>query len=97
VFAGGVRICGTWNFAALGGEYARADVAESLGRPADGSAARASWKQQQLRLDPTKLVSIEPRGEQLVAKIPQGHWKVTTFVAGLRKDSITAPFVVDAR
>jgi len=32
VFAGGARICRTWNFAALGGEYARADVAESLGR-----------------------------------------------------------------
>ena len=34
LFAGGARICRTWNFAALGGEYARADVAESLGHPA---------------------------------------------------------------
>jgi len=31
---GVARICRTWNFAALGGKYARADVAESLGRPA---------------------------------------------------------------
>jgi transposase len=37
-----------------------------------------------------------PRGERLVAKIPQGHWKTTTFVAALRKNRITAPFVVDA-
>ena len=31
---GVARICRTWNFAALGGKYARADVAESIGRPA---------------------------------------------------------------
>ena len=31
------------------------------------------------------------------AKVPQGHWKMTTLVAGLRQDGITAPFVVDAR
>ena len=36
------------------------------------------------------------RGERLVAKVPHGHWKMTTFVASLRKDGITAPFVVDA-
>ncbi len=27
--------------------------------------------------------------------MPHGHWKTTTFVAGLRHDGITAPFVVD--
>ncbi len=27
--------------------------------------------------------------------MPPGHWKTTTFVAGLRHDGITAPFVVD--
>jgi len=36
------------------------------------------------------------RGQRLVAKVPNGHWKVTTFVAGLRQHGITAPFVVDA-
>ena len=35
------------------------------------------------------------RGERLVGHIPHGHWKVSTFVAGLRCDGITAPFVVD--
>ena len=34
MFAGGARICRAWNFAVLGGEYAWADVAESLGRRA---------------------------------------------------------------
>ena len=68
--------------------------------------ARASWKEQQPRLDPTKLIFIDetgtstnmtrlrgrcPRGKRLVAKVPHGHWKMTTFVAGLRQDCITAP------
>ncbi len=35
------------------------------------------------------------RGHRLVAAVPHGHWKTTTFVAGLRYDGITAPFVVD--
>ena len=26
---------------------------------------------------------------------PHGHWKTTTFVAGLRRDGIAAPFVLD--
>jgi transposase len=36
-----------------------------------------------------------PRGERLVAKVPWGHWKTTTFVAALRWDRITAPAVFD--
>ena len=35
------------------------------------------------------------RGERLVAPVPYGHWKVTTFVAGLRHDGLTAPLVID--
>jgi transposase len=27
--------------------------------------------------------------------VPQGHWKTTTFVAGLRCDGLIAPFVLD--
>ena len=53
----------------------------------------------QAKLDPDHLVFIDetgtstnmarlrgraPRGERLVGKIPHGHWKTTTFVAGLR-------------
>jgi transposase len=27
--------------------------------------------------------------------VPHGHWKTTTLVAGLRRDGIVAPFVLD--
>ena len=36
-----------------------------------------------------------PRGQRCVAAVPHGHWKTTTFVAGLRHDRITAPLVID--
>ena len=36
-----------------------------------------------------------PRGERVVAGIPHGHWKTTTFIAALRHDRITAPCVFD--
>ena len=36
-----------------------------------------------------------PRGQRLRAAVPHGHWKTTTFVAGLRQDGIVAPFVLD--
>lgn len=36
-----------------------------------------------------------PRGERVIASVPHGHWKTSTFVAGLRHDGITAPLVID--
>jgi transposase len=36
-----------------------------------------------------------PRGERLRAAIPHGHWKTTTFIAGLRLDGVVAPLVLD--
>ena len=36
-----------------------------------------------------------PRGERLVAKVPHGHWKTLTFIASLRVDRLTAPYVID--
>ena len=36
-----------------------------------------------------------PKGERLRAAIPHGHWKTTTFVAGLRLQGLVAPFVFD--
>ena len=36
-----------------------------------------------------------PRGERLVDAAPHGHWKTTTFVAGLRSHGLTAPLVLD--
>lgn len=35
------------------------------------------------------------RGERLRAAIPHGHWKTTTFVAGLRATGMVAPMVLD--
>lgn len=33
--------------------------------------------------------------ERLVCAAPYGHWKTTTFIAGLRHDKLTAPLVVN--
>jgi|TARA_B100002003_G_C13875937_1_gene427938 transposase len=77
---------------------------------ADVAAARRKWRRDQAALDPERLVFIDEtwaktnmarshgrclRGQRLIGRVPHGHWKTTTFVAGLRHDGITAPFVVD--
>jgi transposase len=36
-----------------------------------------------------------PKGQRLIGRQPFGHWKTTTFTAGLRCDGITAPWVLD--
>lgn len=36
-----------------------------------------------------------PRGQRLRAAVPYGHWKTTTFVAGLRTSGMIAPMVLD--
>ena len=36
-----------------------------------------------------------PRGQRLKGRAPHGHWKITTFTAGLRVDRLTAPMVLD--
>src|SRR3954471_5969891 len=43
----------------------------------------------------TRLYGRAPRGRRLLAQAPFGHWKTTTFVAGLRRDGLTAPMVLD--
>ena len=42
-----------------------------------------------------RLRGRAPRGERLRASVPHGHWRTTTFVAGLRLDGIDAPMVID--
>ena len=74
------------------------------------NAAREAWFDAQLDLDPDHLVFIDetgantkmarlygrsPRGERCRAAVPHGHWKTTTFTAGLRSDGIIAPLVLD--
>src|SRR5262249_9559582 len=36
-----------------------------------------------------------PRGQRLIAKVPQGRWNTTTFVAALRLDRIEAPWLLE--
>jgi transposase len=70
-----------------------------------------STRQPSLRLEPHRLVFLDetgtttkmtrlrgrcPKGQRLLSKAPFGHWKTQTFVAGLRCDALTAPFVIDA-
>ena len=43
----------------------------------------------------TRLYGRAPRGERLVAAVPHGHWKTSTFIAGLRQDGIVAPYILD--
>ena len=43
----------------------------------------------------TPLRGRSPRGTRLLGLAPFGHWKTSTFVAGLRHDRIVAPLVLD--
>lgn len=71
---------------------------------------RTQWRENQPKLDPNHLVFIDEtwaktnmtrtrgrslRGTRLVAPVPHGHWKTTTFLAALRCSGLTAPLVVD--
>jgi len=71
---------------------------------------REEWLDGQLDLDPEQLIFIDetwastnmarrygraPRGERLRAGVPHGHWKTTTFVAGLSRTGMIAPWVLD--
>lgn len=76
----------------------------------DVAAAREQWRAEQPALDPDRLVFIDetwattnltrrygraPRGQRLIAAVPHGHWKTSTFIAALRTSGLTAPLVVD--
>jgi transposase len=84
-------------------------VAGERERP-DVARRRAQWTKYQDRVAPERLVFIDetwtktnmaplrgwaPRGNRLIAKVPHGHWKTTTFVAALRHDRITAPWLLE--
>jgi len=71
---------------------------------------RTAWRDAQSTFDVTKLVFIDetwvktnmvrprgraPRGQRLVDKTAHGHWRTSTFLAGLRHDGVIAPGVFD--
>jgi transposase len=43
----------------------------------------------------TRLRGRAPKGKRLRASAPFGHWKTETFIAGLRRDGLVAPFVIN--
>jgi len=43
----------------------------------------------------TRTRGRAPRGQRCIASVPHGHWKTTTFIAGLRANGLTAPMVLD--
>ena len=43
----------------------------------------------------TPLRGWAARGKRLIGKAPFGHWNTMTFIAALRHDGVTAPWVID--
>jgi transposase len=73
-------------------------------------AARLAWFEDQLDLDPDRLVFLDetatntkmarrygraPRGERCRVAVPFGHWKTITVTAGLRASGLTAIALLD--
>ena len=99
-----------WNFMHREGfSHKKTVFASEQDRP-DVARKRARWKTYQGRIDPERLVFIDetwtktnmaplrgwsPRGQRLLAKVPGGHWRTTTFLAALRCDRIDAPCVIN--
>jgi transposase len=76
----------------------------------DVARERRHWRVWQRYMDPARFVFLDEtgtstnmvrrygrcrRGERLVDATPWGHWKITTFVAGLRASGLIAPMVLD--
>ena len=76
----------------------------------DVAAAREAWFEEELDLDPLKLVFIDEtaistnmarrfgwaaQGERCRMSVPFGHWNTKTLIAALRFDRIDAPMTID--
>ena len=72
--------------------------------------ARRRWMRERGLFDLARLVFIDEtaantkmmrvggrwvRGERLIGRVPNGHWKTITFVGALRCNGMTAPCVID--
>ena len=77
---------------------------------ADVVRARRRWMREQGMFDPARLVFLDEtaantkmvrlsgrcaRGERLIGRVPQGHWKTITFVAALRHNGMRASRTID--
>ena len=71
---------------------------------------RISWREKAPDWDPQRLVFLDetglntkmaqlygraPRAERCLQKVPHGHWQTFTFIAALRHDRVTAPWLLD--
>jgi len=87
----------------MASECDRADVAERRRLWITG-------RQPHMRRSPWRLVFIDetsitakmarlrgrsPCGQRLKARIPAGRWRTQTFIAGLRSDRLTAPWIIN--
>lgn len=76
----------------------------------DVARRRERWRRHQGKVDAKRIIFIDETwaktnmtrthgrcavGQRLLAKVPHGHWKTLTFLAGLRCDGIIAPCVFD--
>jgi transposase len=72
--------------------------------------ARTAWRNGQSSLKPGRLIFLDetsvktnmarthgraPIGERLVAAVPHGHRKTSSFIGGLSEDGMIAPYVLD--
>ena len=79
-------------------------------RRADVVRARQRWRRLQPVLARRRLIFLDetgaatnmvrrygraPRGQRVTGQAPYGHWKTTTFVAGLTSEGFIAPLVID--
>ena len=67
------------------------DLQPALGQLGHQAAKREVAPRRPLAQPRLVRASDQPRP----AKVPHGHWKTMTFLAGLRSDRIVAPWVVD--
>ncbi|WP_416064054.1 IS630 family transposase [Rhizobium sp. ZK1] len=89
--------------------YKKTMVADERERP-DVAARRNRWLKHRYHVDPARLVFIDetwtktnmaplrgwaPRGERLPGQAPFGHWNTMTFIAALRADRVSAPWIID--
>jgi transposase len=85
---------------AYGDEQTRPDVAKR----------RAWWRKYLIHVDISRFVFIDEtwtktnmaalrgwgtKGKRLIGRAPHGHWKTLTFLAALRADGITAPWLLN--
>jgi transposase len=76
----------------------------------DVAQKRRLWRAWQRFMDPARFVFLDetgtatnlarrygrsPSARRLVAAVPHGHWRTTTFIAGLRQSGVVAPLVLD--